>query len=289
MPAPAFPEETLLRTAEGDELVVHLREVASPRAVVLLLHGAGEHAGRYARFAEELAYADIATVAPDQLGHGQTGRRGAGLATLGQGGNGRARRALGAVADEAARRHPGVPLILFGHSWGALLGQQLLAERPRRFAGAILSGATLALPGFLNPGRLNAGFEPDPTGLLWLTRDEAARRAFDEDPDCFDIDEHPVWSPLQSLALLSAPRLALCGGSGDVPVLIVGGTDDPLGYGRRGPTALARAFRRLGGLSDVTLRLYEGARHEALNETNRDEVVRDVVGWIAARFPRRAA
>lgn len=285
-----FDDREFLRTRGGEELVVHLRrpsDGAAPRAVVLLAHGAGEHARRYGAFADALAEAGFAVVAPDQLGHGETGRRAGRLGRLGRGGN---RRALGALVDVAALaadRFRGAPLVLFGHSWGSLLGQRLLAKEGRRVAAAIFSGSTLALPGWLNPGRLNARFEPDPTGLQWLTRDAAARDAFAADPDCFDIAETPVWSATDSLALLSRPRRAgMPGGPGDVPILVMSGSEDPLGYGVRGPRALARAFRRRGGHSDVTLRIYDGARHETLNETNAPEVRADVVAWLDRRFPR---
>lgn len=280
-----FDAETSIRTLDGDELVLHLREVPSPTAAALIVHGAGEHAGRYGRLAEALAGVGIASIAPDQLGHGQTGRRGRGLSNLGPGGNARALRALADAADEARRRYPDLPLILFGHSWGSLLGQKLLELQPRRFSACILSGTSLAMPGFTNTGRLNKQFEPDPTGLLWLSRDPDERRAFAEDPDCFDIAEQPIWTPIQSIQLLGLPPLPVRPGAGDVPVLIINGSDDPVGHGRRGATALAWAYRHLAGRSDVTLRIYEGARHEVLNETNRDEVTADLLAWLAARFP----
>ena len=98
-----------------------------------------------------------------------------------------------------------------------------------------------------------------------------------------------MWSPIQALSLLSLPKPAILPSQSDSPIRIVAGSEDPIGDGRRGPEALARAYGRLGGRSDVTLRIYEGARHEVLNETMRDDAVRDIIGWIAERFPLPAA
>ena len=72
----------------------------------------------------------------------------------------------------------------------------------------------------------------------------------------------------------------------DLPVIILNGSDDPVG-GEEGGQRLAGFYRSLG-LSDVTFRSYPGGRHELLNETNRDEVLADILGWITAHLPAPA-
>jgi alpha-beta hydrolase superfamily lysophospholipase len=79
-----------------------------------------------------------------------------------------------------------------------------------------------------------------------------------------------------TLRLLGVPRRRI---PNDLPMLLQVGSEDSLG-GPRSVALLARAYRRRGGLSDVTVRVYEGARHEVYNETNRDDVVRDLVDWL---------
>lgn len=286
-----FTDHEIHRTRDGDELVVHTRLVDEPRGVVLLAHGVGEHARRYGALATALAEAGFSVLAPDQLGHGLTALRGRGLGNLGPGGIVRARRALEDVARRTRSQAPRVPLILLGHSWGSLLAQQLLNRMGHSLNAVILTGTTLPVPGLINAGNLNARYaEHDSSGLAWLSRDELQRERFAADPLCFDIAQQPAWTPLQSLQLAQFPRHRLDPkGPGDVPILILGGSEDPLGYGSRGPKVLERAFRRWGGCSDVTLRIYPNARHEVFFEENRDEVTRDVIDWLTTRFPVRPA
>ncbi|MGO2111135.1 MAG: alpha/beta fold hydrolase [Pseudoclavibacter sp.] len=280
---------------------VHLYRWAhpAPRAHVVLVHGAGDHGMRYSRLATALADAGCSVVVFDNLGHGRTGLDGDGLGELGRGENRAALACLLGVLDRERQANPGVPLVVYGHSWGSLLAQLAFSDRSagtaslRRRLGlksklidaVVLSGTALAVPGLLNAGDLDAPWrENDPDGTKWLSRDEAQQRAFRDDPLTFDIRSKPVWSPLGATQLMSMPPTAVAGAVDDVPMLILAGEHDTVGYQGRGPRALARAYRRRSALSDVTLRVYEGARHEVMHETNRDEVMADVVAWLRERF-----
>lgn len=88
-----------------------------------------------------------------------------------------------------------------------------------------------------------------------------------------------------ALQLAHIPPRAASGKIDDVPVLIMAGSEDSIGFGERGPRALARLYRKRSKLSDVTLKIYPEARHELLNELNRDEVIADIVAWLDARIP----
>ena len=129
----------------------------------------------------------------------------------------------------------------------------------------------------------NAGFEHR-TGFEWLSRDEAEVDAYVADPWCgFE-------TPPETIPMLFAPgaRLAdasvLAGIRSDLPVLITSGSDDPLAGGGQLVELLGARYRE-AGLADVTVTVYPGARHEILNETNRDEVTADIVGWLTAHLP----
>lgn len=260
---------------------------AAPRGVVVIAHGAGEHARRYAPLAGDLAAAGFAVLAFDNVGHGMTADPrdgGDGLAELGPGGNRAAERVVAAMIDLARREDPARPVVLLGHSWGSLLAQRVFARGAPVVDALVLTGTALVLPGLVNPGDLDGPWRPDPRGLQWLSRDEAVREAFARDPLCFDIAERPVWSIRQTLQLVSIPPSARSGRVDDVPVLVMAGSDDTIGFGGRGPRALARAYRRRTALSDVTLTVFDGARHEVFNETNRAEVVAHLVRWLTARF-----
>ncbi|MGK9147849.1 lysophospholipase [Plantibacter flavus] len=264
---------------DGVTIYLYLWEVENPRAVVHIAHGAGEHALRYQRLAAALNDAGYTVAADDHRGHGQTGLNHLGLSKLGP------RTTWGAIASVAAvgrylrTRFPEPPLALLGHSWGSLMAQKVVAQHDL-YELLILSGTSLAVPGVINSGDLNKRWRATgKTGLEWLNRDPAAWDAFAADELNFDIGVQPVWNPIQAFAFLGRPPRRL---PRQLPVLIIGGSDDSLG-GVRGLTKLRDAYVNRSKLTDVTLIIYPEARHEIFNELNRDEVERDVVDWLNAR------
>lgn len=293
MGAPTVPTRTSfpLSTDDGREVWVHRWGSAEPgpsRGVVHLLHGAGEHALRYDHLANALVRAGFEVFADDHLAHGETGLAASRLGRIGRGQNRAALRAVAEVALHIRAQRPGRPLVVFGHSWGSLLAQQLFARHHGLVDGMILTGTTLALPGWINAGRMNARFEPDDTGLSWLSRDPAVAEAFANDPLTFDIARTPPWSPIGRLQLLHLPPGRLRGRIDELPLLVLAGSEDAISHGARGARALVRCYRRRTGLSDVSYREYPGARHELVNERNRDEVIGDIVAWLVERWPLRS-
>jgi alpha-beta hydrolase superfamily lysophospholipase len=142
----------------------------------------------------------------------------------------------------------------------------------------VLTGTTWREPGTRRErADPNARFEPARTGYDWLSRDAAEVDRYVADPLCgFELMQaggRPA--PLPDTDDRQVPRA--------LPVLILNGTEDPVG-GAAGGERLAGHYRSLG-LADVTFRGYPGARHELLNETNRDEVLADLLRWLTARLP----
>lgn len=272
------PETRTLVDADGVTIWYYVWAAVSPRGIVHIAHGAGEHAGRYQQLASDLVGAGFTVIADDHRGHGATGENHLGLGRLGQGTTRGAIRSVLHVGRTIARENPGVPLVLLGHSWGSLMAQKIVAgEHP--YAALVLSGTSLAVPGVINAGDLNKRWRgAGSTGLEWLSRDPAVGAAFAEDPRAFDIAQQPVWTAIQAFAFLGRPPRRM---PRDLPVLIQGGSDDSLG-GTRGMTLLRDAYLKRSKLSDVTLRIYEGARHEIYKETNRDEIVADLLAWLDA-------
>ncbi|GAB3299448.1 alpha/beta fold hydrolase [Pseudoclavibacter terrae] len=279
------PAAFVVPTGHGVDVHVYEWACASPRGVIHLSHGSGEHAKRYDAYARELVAAGYSVVAHDQLGHGQTGLGSHGLSVLPATENRAALEALEDISAWVRDRYPKLPLILQGHSWGAFLAQQLLARDSAFFSACILTGTALAMPGYTNPGNLNKRFEPDESGLQWMSRDPEQRRRFADDDLCFRISEQPVWGVRGAVQLMHLPPRAASGKLDDIPVLIMAGSEDSVGYGERGPRALARLYRKRSKLSDVTLEIYQGARHELFFELNRDEVIADIVAWLDTRIP----
>ena len=134
----------------------------------------------------------------------------------------------------------------------------------------------------------NRKFKPNRTAFDWLSRDTASVDAYVDDPLCGFMVTTTTWVVLLDALgdLLSPKNLARV--RTDLPIFILSGTDDPVGDMGRGPLRLADSYRA-AGLRDVELKLYVGGRHEMLHETNRDEVVVDVVSWIHRALGRLAA
>ncbi|MGI8392285.1 alpha/beta fold hydrolase [Leucobacter sp. W1038] len=258
-----------------------------PHAIVQIAHGVGEHALRYAAFAQALRDAGFTVVANDHRGHGETGRRQWGgdlskLGTLGPGGLRAAEAAIHQLTDLARERHPGLPVIMFGHSWGSLMAQRIINREPRIYDGVVLSGSAKRTPMSMESGDLNKRWRGEgANGFEWLSRDPEVQRAFIADPLCFPADIIKLFGLPDALRLFGTPAASA---APDVPILIVSGSDDPLSRGDS-LRLLADAYR-IRGVRDVTMRVYPGARHELLNETNRDEVTAEIITWMLDRFPR---
>lgn len=264
--------------------------VESPRAVIQISHGIGEHAQRYAALAADLNRAGFTVVADDHRGHGATGMRQWGDASrLGRLGPGGLRATVAAISrfrDLTRDRFPGVPLVLVAHSWGSLMAQIALNEEPDAWDGVVLTGTAYRVPGFMDAGDLNRKHRRlGTTGAEWLSRDAAIATAWVTDPLTFPAVTAKLIGLRDSLRLLGLPAKDL---PPSLPLLLQVGSDDTLGGGRS-VQRLARAYRERSGLQDVTVQVYDGARHEVFNETNRAEVIADLVGWIEAHVLKEAS
>jgi alpha-beta hydrolase superfamily lysophospholipase len=257
--------------------------VPEARAVVQISHGIGEHAGRYGALAADLNAAGFAVVADDHRGHGRTGLRQwegdlSRMGRLGPGGLGATIDAIAEFSRRTRRRFPEVPLVLVAHSWGSVLAQVALNRGLVDCDGLVLSGTTYRIPGFMNAGDLSRRHRvPGSIGVEWLSRDSDVARRWAEDPLTFPAAiPRRILGLRNTLRLVGRPARHL---SASLPVLIQVGSDDPLG-GRRGALRLGRAYRERSGVTDVAVIVYDGARHEVYNETNRDEVIADLIRWI---------
>lgn len=262
----------------------------SPLGVVQIAHGLAEHAARYGRLARALNAAGFLVHAVDHRGHGRSaeGR----LGDFGSAGFD------GLIADVAQfgaalrAQHAGLPLFLLGHSMGSFATQVAMLDAAAPWTGVVLSGST-ALDQFAAamanapadaPAGLaafNAGFEHR-TGYEWLSRDAAEVDAYVADPWCgWDIPDGVIPSLFAPAVRLADPA-QLAGIRRGLAVLIASGDADPLAGGGALLQLLGQRYRD-AGLTDVTVTLYPGARHEILNETNRDAVTADIVAWLRAR------
>jgi alpha-beta hydrolase superfamily lysophospholipase len=292
-----------LRTDDGRSLLARrwLPE-GRPRAVVQIAHGLSEHSARYARLAAALNAAGYAVYTNDHRGHGPK----AAPADLGHfaddGGWGKVVGDFWTMNRLIAKEQPGVPIIFLGHSLGSFLGQGFVAEHSDALAGAVYSGSSGKPPAIATLGRLiaraerlrlgkrgksqllgqmwfgayNKPFAPARTEFDWLSRDEKEVDAYVADPYCgFPFTTQLAIDVLDALPPLSSPQ-SLARIRKDMPIYVFSGERDPVGANIQG---LIDALKG-AGFTRLTTRIYPGARHETLNETNREEVTRDLIDWL---------
>ncbi|MED5619778.1 alpha/beta hydrolase [Ideonella sp. BN130291] len=302
---PAAPVSDWQSFAAADGTLVHYRRwlpTGKPRSVVQVVHGAAEHSGRYDRFAQALVREGHAVYATDHRGHGRTRLRSGQLGDAGPDGWNRMVDDEIALTQRLRAAHPGVKLTLFGHSLGSFMAQDYITRRPELLDALVLSGtsygppppkplldlletATKANP--LAPSEVwvnifkdfNKPFTGQP-GFEWLSRDPAEVAKYMNDPLAgFGFSNELVRDFFVGMAALRDPaREARIPKT--LPVLVIQGEKDPVGENLKGTQALLDRLKALG-LTRVEHRFYPGARHEVLNETNRGEVQRDVIGWLA--------
>ena len=283
----------MVRTAEftdadGVDIVYDAYEADGPaRGVVQLLHGVGEHAGRYGALISALTGAGFHVYADDHRGHGRTGIRQHGgpakLGRLGKGGLRAAEAAIWQLTGIIRAEHPDLPLVLLGHSWGSFLAQMLVNDHPDAWDAVVLSGSALRTPTTLNSAPLNARWRgPDADGLEWLSRDPEVWRQFHDDPLTTETPLLRLFGPIEAARLYGRPRKDL---GVDIPMLLMVGRDDPVG-GPRSVHKLADAYKHRSGFTDVTTLVYPDARHEIFHELQQDEVRADLLAWLDTHIPR---
>lgn len=275
--------------AYGIEITYYVWPVPQPRAVVQITHGVGEHAQRYVELAAALNAAGYSVYADDHRGHGQTGvaQHGGDRSKLGRLGPGGLRAAVAAVHQFSGlirAENPGLPLVLFGHSWGSFMVQMIVNTHAAEYDAVVLSGTAYRWPGYLDSGDLNRRHKHlGTTGAEWLSRDPEVAKAFVADPLTTLTPLAKLFGLRDAARLFGRPARNL---PAELPLLIQVGGDDTVG-GERSALRLAQAYVERSGLADVRLIVYPGARHEIYNETNRDEVTRDLVNWLDEHLPVR--
>ncbi|MGH6956952.1 MAG: alpha/beta hydrolase [Caulobacteraceae bacterium] len=248
---------------------------ARPKAAIQLAHGAGEHSMRYLGPLKPLIESGYLIYSADHRGHGMT----SGMAHLGDFGAGGAQGAVDdmtVLAGLIRAREPGLPLVLFGHSMGAMFSQAWLPDHSELVDALVLSGT--AGPGPRSTGGPNAAFKNPRTDYDWLLRDEDAVDKYVADPFCGIRFKPDSAASFQALRERPAGPEALAKVRKGLPVYVFVGDADPINDGLKRLTPLIETYKGAG--LDVTLKVYPGGRHEMLNETNRVEVVADLKAWL---------
>ncbi len=293
---------------DGAKIYVHRwKPDGAPRAAVQIAHGMAEHGARYARFAERLAGEGYLVWANDHRGHGRTAKSEADVGHMGDRESFvRVVRDMIGLRAALAAEAGTAPVALFAHSMGSLAAQEALIHHgPCAWKAVVLSGSDApggalvsagkqaaklerlrqgargksALLASLSFGSFNKAFKPARTPFDWLSRDPAEVDKYVADPRCGFRITNQSWIDL--LVVLEG-----IGKDGygtilpkDLPILAISGARDPVGKNGDGVRALVRKLRA-AGLSGVREKIYEDARHELLNETNREEVTSFVLEFL---------
>ncbi len=262
--------------------------VSSPKAVIQIVHGLGEHSRRYDQIASILNRAGFSVYADDHRGHGQTGlgqierkeiRR---LGNLGKGGMDATFKQVGDFTKLIKSENPNKPIVLIGHSWGSFIAQKLINRNSEIYDAVVLSGSALTMPGHLATGDFNKVWKklPSSTGYEWLSRDLEIQKKFVADPLTFLAAAMQVFGIVNSLKLFGKPSKNV---RSDLPILVQVGEADPIG-GEYSNKALVEAYRKIAGTKDIELFVYHDARHEIYNELNKEEIIADLIEWINTRI-----
>lgn len=276
------------------------------RAVLQICHGMTEHIGRYDEFASYLAERGFYVAGHDHLGHGQSVR---GEEYYGYfhetDGNAYVIGDIHKLRCWIRKRHPDIPYFMLGHSMGSFLLRQYLTRHSTGLSGAIVMGtgyhsvpevmagqvlcrAIAALKGWkyrsrivnmIGFGGFNRRFKPCETDKDWLSSDREKRDEYIRDPYCgFVFTVNGYYHMFEGMKRLQK-RKNIDKIRKDLPMLLVSGKDDPVGAFGKGVSRVCKEYKD-AGIQDVTLWLYEGDRHEILNETDRSQVYEDCYLWM---------
>lgn len=308
-----FDRQRVHASPTGASLNLYTRRAAAaPRGVVQINHGLAEHAARYARFADFLSANGFHTYAHDHRGHGFTTAPEAPLGSFGKpDGGAKVIADVVAVHDLIATEHPGLPVIVFGHSMGGLIALNFVLRHSHRVHAAAIWNANVSA-GLLGhvarailawekfrlgsdvPSRLlpKLTFQdwgskiPNPrTAFDWLSRDPCEVDKYIADPLCgFDVSVS-MWQDVFGFVFHGADDRNFSAVRKDLPFNLVGGEKDPATDGGKAVAHLAGRLRQMG-FSNLASRIYAETRHESLNEVNRNIIMEDFAAWVQNVLPK---
>lgn len=300
----AFTQE-ILGSPTGARLNLYSCRAAEARGVIQVNHGLAEHAARYERFAEAMAARGFHVYAHDHRGHGQTKAPGAPLGRFAEAdGADKVIADVLAVHDHIATQHPGLPVIVFGHSFGGLVALNFAMSHPDRAAGLAVWNANFSAGALGRVAQGILGWEafrlgsdvpsrmlpkltiqawakaiPDKrTEFDWLSREPADVDKYVADPLCGWDASVSMWRDVFSLIFRGADDRKLSALPRALPVNLLGGAKDPATDGGKAVEHLAGRMQRMD-FSNLVSRVWPDTRHESLNEVNRDVITEEFAGW----------
>lgn len=284
-------------------------ENGESRAILQITHGMVEYIERYDAFATFLTENGFTVVGHDHVGHGDSIVDDEDLGYVGPDPSAIWVRDMQRLREKC--EESGKPYFMLGHSMGSYLLRSYLAEHGEGLNGAIIMGTGYMPESTVKVANLVANVQgsilgwhhrskllqklsyskpyqrynldgTDPTNS-WLTKDEAIVRKYYADPKCTYIFTCNAYKGLFDAVLYSCKTENIAKLPKSLPVFLVSGQDDPVGDLGVGVQKVNELYQA-AGMTDVTMKLYANDRHEILNETDREQVYRDILAWMNERM-----
>lgn len=285
---------------------IYIPEGREPVGIIQLAHGMIDYVGRYKLFAEYLCERGFIFAGADHIGHGDTAACAEDLGYFAE------RDGYKLVVDDVKRvneylkeSYPGLPIVLFGHSMGSFVSRLYATKYPESIDGLVIHGTagknpilplgillTKIIKAFrgerhrsafvrsLADGGYNKSFDKSEGEGAWLTRDGAMVADRPSNPKTnFTFTVSGYIDLFKMLGECNSPKW-FAAFPKNLPTLVISGADDPVGDFGKGVHFVHNGLLA-AELSDLELKLYEGARHELFNETNREEVFADIGAWLS--------
>lgn len=285
-----------MKSFDGKEIYTRLwDDVTDPRGVIQICHGLGEHSGRYDDFARFLNANGFIAFADDHRAHGWTDNGS---------GDCEGEPAVDTVLDLVffnnwlREQYPHLPLIFFGHSYGSSLAHRFIQYKSH-ICACVMTGVNMMPHGMLKimerimyaakslaPAKLlsmtsdsmNKRFPDTQIPHAWLTRNLDIRREYEADPYCGTPSSLRFNHSMTKMMCQATDPANLKQVPDDLPIAMFCGEEDAAGGFGKGPKSALELYQKYG--KNVSLKLYPGARHEVLNETNKEEVYQDILNFL---------
>ena len=303
-----FPSSTGKNTIRARKCIPD----GEPRAIVQIAHGIAEHIERYDGFMSFLADNGFVAVGNDHLGHGKSIKKPEEQGIFAENdGWSCVVKDMDRLRDTMHSEYPDLPYIFFGHSMGSFLTRTYIILHPDKYDAAILSGTghqakPLVLAGYIAAQLLTKLKGPAADGQMlndmafgsyckripeprtpfdWLSRDPETVDKYIADPLCGFVAKVSLYRDMMAGIKFLTNQKNADRMNKEAPVYFMSGAEDPVGdYGE----GVERAYRSFcdAGLHDVSRRLYPGGRHEMLNETNKEQVMADILAWLNEKLEK---
>ncbi len=299
------------KSSNGSDNIAYYvyKPVAEPKAAVQIVHGMCEYIERYEEFISFLCANGILVFGHDHLGHGKSvvSEEYLGYFAPNHGWQYLAKDTM-RMTKIMKKQYPNTPFYILGHSMGSLVTRTVIAKRSDLYCGALLLGtlntriaadagivlmkAVCRIKGEFSRskaadsavfGMNNLRIENPLNEYAWVSRDEEIVSAYGKDPLCTFHFTARAYSDLFFLSSYVSGKDWAGKVDNALPIMICGGSEDPIGKYGKGPEEVFNLLNE-SGQEDIELKIYSGARHELLNETNRAEVYEDIMDWLNAHI-----